>query len=134
MLSSGPTSAGKRLSTTLANGQVLADWLLVNPLSFAEVDCATAVMLKILDGKCKMNPLEKVVMTQLYDAVCHLPGERLESALHAIIASGRADQSDAQRDQIYEYRVLAETRISRPVMKAFKARIRRAGLFELNLN
>lgn len=127
-------TSGRIASSKFAPRHELADWLLVNPLSFAEVDCATAVMLKILDGKCKMNPVEKVVMTQLYDAVCHLPGERLESALHEIIERGRVDGAEAQRDQIYEYRVLAETQISRPVMKAFKARIRRAGLFELSLN
>jgi hypothetical protein len=33
------------------------------------------------------------------------------------------------REQVYEQRVLAETMISRPVMKGFKALLRERGLF-----
>ena len=36
------------------------------PLSASDVDCATTVMLKILDGKCKMAEQEKHIMAWLY--------------------------------------------------------------------
>jgi hypothetical protein len=36
---------------------------------------------------------------------------------------------EAQRQTVYERRVLAETTLSRPVMKTFKAMIRAQGLF-----
>ncbi len=40
-------------------------WVREHPLSPIHVDCATAVMLKILDGKCKMDAEEKLVMALL---------------------------------------------------------------------
>lgn len=112
------------------NGQRVADWVEVHPLSPSDIDCATAVMLKILDGKCKMSTVDKLVMAQLYDAVKGRPGLRLGDAIHGLIATARPAASEALKDFIYEQRVLAETAISRPVMKAFKAMIRQRGLFD----
>lgn len=99
-----------------------------------EVDCVTAIMLKILDGKCKMIEGEKVVMEALYDAVKHRAGNRLHIDVHQLIATARsargADANETCADQVYESRVLAENAISRPVMKAFKARLRAEGVLE----
>lgn len=108
----------------------VVEWVATHPLSAAEIDCATAVMLKILDGKCKMQAVEKVVMAVLYDLVKNQPGVLLGAEVHGLIATARAAADDSMRDQLYEKRVLAETAISRPVMKAFKARIRAEGLFD----
>lgn len=110
--------------------QSVADWVAAHPLSPAHVDCAVAVMLKILDGKCKMRPTEKRVMQWLYDAVRHLPGERLGADVHALVARARGTDDEALRLTVYEHRVLAETLISRPVMKGFKASIRQQGLLD----
>ncbi len=111
----------------------VARWVATNPLTPAEVDCATAVMLKILDGKCKMPGGEKLVMAALYDAVRAQPGIRLGAASHALIASARDDADEALRNHIYEQRLFAETALGRPLMKAFKAMIRQRGLFALDL-
>lgn len=108
----------------------VAQWVRQHPLSPLEVDCVVAVMLKILDGKCKMPAQEKQRMTQLYDTVCHEPHARLSAEIHTLIAVARADLNEAMGQQIYEQRVLAETIISRPVMKAFKARLRMQGLLD----
>lgn len=105
-------------------------WVAANPLAPIEVDCATAVMLKILDGKCKMDESEKLIMAALYDALRGRPGQRFGDAEHALIATARQGADDALKNLIYERRVLAETAISRPVMKAFKAMIRAEGLFD----
>ena len=105
-------------------------WVQTHPLSASDIDCATAVMLKILDGKCKMHPAEKVVMAWFYDAVKDRPGHLLGTEMHALIAAARPGADEATRNLIYERRVLAETAISRPVMKAFKAMIRRDGLLD----
>ena len=107
----------------------VAAWVAAHPLTPGDVDCATTVMLKILDGKCKMSETDKLVMAALYDAVKHRPGQRFGDELLALIAQARAAGGDALRDFIYEKRVLAETTLSRPVMKAFKAMIRAEGLF-----
>lgn len=108
----------------------VADWVERHPLERAEVDCALAVMLKILDGKCKMKEAEKVVMAALYRAVRHLPGERLNGEkLHPLVDQALSGPGAELRELVYEKRVLAETMISRPVMKRFKKRIREQGLF-----
>lgn len=44
-------------------------------------------------------------------------------------ATAREGADEAMKNTIYEHRVLAETAISRPVMKTFKAMIRAEGLF-----
>ena len=107
----------------------VASWVQAHPLSPGDVDCATTVMLKILDGKCKMGRVDKVVMEALYDALKDRPGLRFGDAFHALIAEARRESSEALKNFIYEKRVLAETELSRPVMKAFKAMIREEGLF-----
>jgi len=105
-------------------------WVNNHPLSPIHVDCATAVMLKILDGKCKMRDTEKIIMALLYDAVKEQRGQVLESSLHALITNARANVDDELKNFIYEKRLLAETVISRPVMKGFKAMIRQQGLLD----
>lgn len=105
-------------------------WATKHPLSPEHVDCATAVMLKILDGKCKMFPKEKQVMSWLYECVKQQAGVLLGDDIHDLIARSRSELDEAQRMHIYEKRVLAESMISRPVMKGFKSLIREQGLFE----
>lgn len=106
----------------------VASWVRAHPLAPIHVDCATAVMLKILDGKCKMAAAEKRVMEQLYDQVKALPGLGLGEETHRLIATARSLADDGLKDFIYEKRLLAETMITRPVMKGFKAMIRQHGL------
>lgn len=105
-------------------------WVEVTPLTSIEVDCVTTVMLKILDGKCKMDKQEKEVMALLYHEVKHRPGSVLDANLHVLIAKADKGMDDELRELIYEKRVLAETMISRPTMKAFKSMLRQRGLFE----
>ena len=108
----------------------IQQWVKNNPLSPIHVDCAITVMLKILDGKCKMDAEEKVVMALLYDEVKHLPSSILGEDIHTLITTARnSHEDDDIRELVYEKRVLAETMISRPVMKGFKAMIRAEGLF-----
>lgn len=90
-----------------------------------QIDCAIAVMLKILDGKCKMSVREAGIMAAVYDVIRDCPGRQLGAQEHAMIATASAEPGPRFRAEVYEARVLAETRISRPVMKAFKAGLRR---------
>jgi len=112
------------------NPEFVQTWVQSHPFQPIHVDCATAVMLKILDGKCKMRDDEKRIMAWLYDAVKTFPGQLLESSIHNLIASARIANDEAMKMLVYEKRLLAETAISRPVMKSFKAMIRQQGLFE----
>lgn len=104
------------------------EWLKSHSLSPKEIDCVIALMLKILDGKCKMNEQDKKLAAELYRECSTDKGEHLGDEMHALIASAGETPSEEMIDQIYETRVLAETMISRPVMKAFKARLRKEGL------
>lgn len=111
-----------------ATRPALAEWALTHLLDPVDVDCTTTVMLKILDGKCKMGPRDKDVIPVLYDAIRDRQGKLLGDGMHALIARARAGEREALVSEIYEHRVLAETAISRPVMKAYKARLRAAGV------
>lgn len=103
-------------------------WARQTPLTPIQVDCVTAIMLKILDGKCKMDRAEKRAVAAIYHAIQPTPGQLLDPAVHGLIARGLAHLDEALVAEIYEQRVLAETRISRPVMKGFKALLRSAGI------
>lgn len=97
-------------------------------LAPAQLDCVTAIMLKILDGKCKMGQREKDAIALVYDVVKDRAGKLLEGAHHALIAKARQGMDEAMVAQVYEQRLYAETMISRPVMKAFKAWLRQEGV------
>jgi len=86
------------------------------------LDCVTAIMLKILDGKCKMAAVDQAALAAIYDAVKDRPGQGLAQAVHAAIAGARA-APDSDSD-IHDWRVRAEAHIAKPVMKAFKQWLR----------
>jgi len=68
-------------------------------------------------------------MAQLYDCVKSQDGQLLGTAEHQLITEARASELDeAMRMRIYERRLLAETMISRPVMKRFKAMLKAEGI------
>jgi hypothetical protein len=93
-----------------------------------QVDCTTAVVLKILDNKCKMLPGEKAAVFAIYDTVKHLPAILFDEPVHTIIATARCQaDADTQLD-IHTTRVAAEAQIPKPVMKNYKAFLR-DGLF-----
>jgi len=125
------------MSHRRTHAEFVRAWAAKHDFDPVEIDCATAVMLKILDGKCKMSEPGKRTMALLYDCVKSRPGASLGETEHAMIAEALAVISndgaddrieDEVRMHIYERRVLAELVISRPVMKAFKAMLRAEGV------
>lgn len=108
----------------------IAAWLDHNPLCAFEIDCAIAVKLKIMDGKCKMTVEDKIVMSALYSAILPQSGKLMGEEMHEFIRDSESRLNEDLKNEIYEKRVLAETMISRPVMKAFKKRLRQQGLFD----
>lgn len=103
-------------------------WASQAQLDPTETDCVTTVMLKILDGKCKMYPEEKKSITIVYDAIKGKTGHVLDPEIHRLISEARYDMNDDMVMRIYEQRLLAETQIGRPTMKGFKARLRKEGI------
>jgi hypothetical protein len=101
-----------------------AQWAHATPLEPAHLDCVTAIMLKILDGKCKMGEAEKSALTAVYDVVRDRAGQSLGGEVHALIAQARQGSSPTLAEAIHAWRVRAETAIPKPVMKGFKQLLR----------
>ncbi|EIJ43498.1 hypothetical protein BegalDRAFT_2657 [Beggiatoa alba B18LD] len=101
-------------------------WAQTTPFSPIDIDCVTAVMLKILDSKCKMGQAEQIALAAIYDVVKDQQGELLDSSLHPLIASARQQHDEALLTIIHAQRVHAESVIPKPTMKAFKQRLRNA--------
>lgn len=103
-------------------------WAQNTTLSGLHVDCVTTIMLKIIDGKCKMSTEGKDAIEKVYDVIKAQPGKLLDESLHQLINTARSACTDAILEEVYEQRLMAETMISRPVMKGFKAMLRADGV------
>ena len=68
------------------------EWALQTEFSPSQVDCTTAVALKILDNKCKMLLGEKAAVMAIYDVVKHYPAELFDDEVHQIYPVGRPDR------------------------------------------
>lgn len=101
-----------------------AQWAASSSLEPAHLDCVTAIMLKILDGKCRMGEAEKTALTAVYDVVRDRPGKELGVGVHALIAQARQGADSALAASIHAWRVRAEAHIPKPVMKGFKQMLR----------
>lgn len=101
-----------------------AQWALGTRFEPAHLDCVTAIMLKILDGKCKMGEAEKAALTAVYDVVRERPGQGLGDTVHALIAQARQHAGNDTAASVHAWRVRAEAHIPKPVMKGFKQSLR----------
>ncbi|HQS81106.1 MAG TPA: hypothetical protein PKV42_01480 [Thiobacillus sp.] len=105
-----------------------AQWSLLVGFNPEQADCTTAVVLKILDNKCKMLPGEKLAVMAIYDAVRHLASPLFECAVHDAIRAARQQPGTLTLEAVHPLRVHAEAAIPKPVMKRYKAFLR-DGLF-----
>ena len=105
-----------------------AQWALQVGFNPEQADCTTAVVLKILDNKCKMLPGEKLAVMAIYDAVREMASPLFDSAVHDAIGAARLQPGPGTLDSIHMLRVHAEAAIPKPVMKQYKAFLR-DGLF-----
>jgi hypothetical protein len=109
------------------------EWALQTRFSPTQVDCTTAIALKILDNKCKMLPGEITAVLAIYDVVKKLPADLFDDDVHDIISRSRqqlsmTEMGEEVSEKIHELRLQAEACIPRPVMKTYKAFLR-DGLF-----
>jgi hypothetical protein len=104
-----------------------AAWAQCQVFSATEIDCTIAVVLKILDGKCKMSFGEKAAIMEIYDVI-NTPAVLFDAAALEIIEKARRQPTASDMQRIHEFRVFAESEIPKPVMKQYKARLR-DGLF-----
>jgi len=106
-------------------------WAEVACLDNLERDCITAVVLKVLDAKCKMPSFQQEAVLAVYDTLDvysdGLFGPDVHQAIQQALSSRHIEKSLG--DQIHKFRLDAEANIAKLVMKAFKARLQ-SELFE----
>lgn len=90
------------------------------------VDCIIAIVLKILDNKCKMGMKEKTSLMAIYDVTRTRKGQLFDMAIHQEIEAARLGNSALLAERIHQLRKQAEASIEKPVMKAFKTLLRNA--------
>lgn len=113
----------------------------MNPVHWAETarlddterDCITAVVLKVLDAKCKMSAEQQEAILAIYDTVGGYEDGLFDNEVHRTIGQAlRHTLMEAPlREKIHQLRLKAEAHIAKPTMKTFKARLRQE-LFEVH--
>ena len=103
-----------------------AIWAAAQEFSPEHVDCTTAVMLKILDGKCKMLPAAQNALMAMYSEICDRRGEHFGANVHRIIAMAQSSSTSQLSELVHVLRVRAETLIPKPRMKLYKAMLSEA--------
>lgn len=101
-----------------------AQWALNTEFAPLHLDCITAIVLKTLDGKCKMGEAQKAAIAVVYDTVKHRADQGLAKEVHQWIEAAR--QGNNVAEQIHRWRVHAEAFIPKPEMKAFKQLLRQS--------
>ncbi|HES75778.1 MAG TPA: hypothetical protein ENO09_02080 [bacterium] len=86
----------------------------------SQMDCITTIMLKILDGKCKMDDADKIALSAVYSVIKTRPDQGMENLVHELIAAHGETPTQASSASIHAWRMQAEERIPKPVMKSFK--------------
>ncbi|MET0116861.1 MAG: hypothetical protein ABW090_05510 [Sedimenticola sp.] len=113
--------------------RVALEWASDRAFEPLHVDCITAVMLKILDGKCKMGETEQSMIKPLYEMTSNLMGVHFDQRVHKAIGMAMANPRNQWKDEIHTLRLRAEEVIPKPVMKAFKQHLRES-LFAARLS
>ena len=104
-----------------------AEWASGQVFNTTETDCTTTVVLKILDGKCKMLPGEKDAVIEIYNVVRGNRSVLFTDEDHATIDMAQ-QHDDSVFERIHELRLYAEQCIPKPVMRKYKMMLR-DGLF-----
>ncbi len=103
-----------------------ADWAARQRFTPEQVDCTTAVVLKILDGKCKMLPAAQQAVVEIYGEIKEQNGEKLGNEVHQAISHTISETSSHNSEEIHRLRLHAEAIIPKPTMKRYKAMLAEA--------
>jgi hypothetical protein len=114
----------EHIKTMMENPHPAAVWAATAPLDPLQIDCVTAVMLKILDHKCKMTPEEQMALMAVYYEVKDRQGLLFDDSIHAAIHNAMHARLGDSEERIHQLRVQAERMIPKPVMKHFKRYLR----------
>ena len=110
----------ENLNALLESPHPAALWATQAPLDPLQIDCITAVMLKILDKKCKMPPEEQMAVIAIYHEVKDRQSVLFDDSIHAAIHNAMNARLGDSAERIHQLREQAEGMIPKPVMKHFK--------------
>lgn len=114
----------KMLQAVMETLHPAARWAETAPLDPLQIDCVTAVMLKILDNKCKMSTEEQIALMAVYSVVKERDGLLFDDSMHLAIQTAMQSGGLTSSERIHELRLHAEQEIPKPVMKHFKQYLR----------
>lgn len=98
----------------------LKAWARQQSFDAQAIDCMTAVMLKILDEKCQMNPATQRLFIDIYCAIEKKDSLIFDLAIHPFVEKVLNEPDALSLRHVHELRLFAESSIAKPVMKAFK--------------
>ncbi|MCU7845113.1 MAG: hypothetical protein KZQ93_14885 [Candidatus Thiodiazotropha sp. (ex Monitilora ramsayi)] len=108
------------LQTAIETPHPAALWAQTAPLDPLQVDCVTAVMLRILDNKCELAPEEQMALMAVYSVVRERKGLFFDTSIHREIDEALHAAGTVSVDRIHELRLFTEEAIPKPVLKHFK--------------
>ena len=108
------------LETQLPDPDVVAIWASKIRFNSRQLDCLTTLMLKILDGKCKMEQSVQDLVVVIYQSTVKEHVELFDPAVHEFIWEVRKQRNPVTSRQLHELRLYAEQAIPQLVMKQFK--------------
>lgn len=114
----------EQLKVIMETPHPAAVWAEDAPLDPLQVDCVTAVMLKILDHKCKMSPEEQIALMAIYSVVKDRESLFFDETIHQAIQNSLHALHGDTGELIHQLRLQAEAIIPKPVMKHFKRYLR----------
>ncbi len=85
-----------------------------------QLDCMTAVMLKILDKKCQMNTEIQQLFIDIYRVIEKNESNIFDLEIHSFIDQVFKHPDTLSLRYIHELRLYAESTIEKSVMKEFK--------------
>lgn len=111
----------RAINTELNKTDIIQYWMKRSQLTPLQNDCVTAIVLKVLDAKCKMDMQKQSVIMSVYAQTRLHPGSLFHQQVHQTIDLAIRSADEACLKQIHVYRQFAESSIPKPDMKAFKS-------------
>ena len=98
----------------------IEQWAANTHFNLQQVDCLIAIMLKILDGKCKMDEVTQYSVQIIYSQAHQQRSHLFDPAIHTLIEQSLEDMDRLMAKRVHQLRLFAESAIPKPVMKGFK--------------
>jgi hypothetical protein len=103
-----------------SDSKAITAWAMQQNFNTQQIDCMTAVMLKILDKKCQMSADVQQLFIDIYQVIEKNESDIFDLEIHSFINQVLRYPDPLSLRHIHELRLYAESAIEKSVMKAFK--------------